>query len=256
MSSTNHTTNYNLPQFLGADKPAWLSDINPAMSAIDTAMHNNAVKAQQGVDDASTAQTTADNAETHAQTAITNAGTAQRTADTAIGDISTVNTKLTTLNNRFILSDISTTDWKTSNNVDVKYTLAQNTEGSVFKFYGFLSLNNNTSSTMYLNRSREITVTVNGEQHIALKSGLYLNSAPQNAYIITPAGIMLRRLINTTPNHTDSDTPLYIIVNTDGEILIAGWNAYLVEANHTQRYWFNPCLYFNTNFGDLPNPSE
>lgn len=42
MSSTNHTTNYNLPQFVGTDKPAWLGDINPAMSAIDTQMKNNA----------------------------------------------------------------------------------------------------------------------------------------------------------------------------------------------------------------------
>lgn len=42
MSSTNHTTNYNLPQFVGTDKPAWLGDINPAMSAIDTQMKANA----------------------------------------------------------------------------------------------------------------------------------------------------------------------------------------------------------------------
>ena len=254
MSSTNHTTNYNLPQFVGSDKPAWLGDINPALSAIDTAMHTNATNAQQGITDASTAQTTADTAEGHAQTAITNAATAQRTADNAIGEISTINSKLTTLTNRFILDDIETTNWKTSNNVDVKFTLAQNSEGSVFKFYGFLSLTNNTGNVMYVNRSREITITIDGETHIAIKSGLYLNTAPQNAYVITPAGMMLRRIVNTSPNHTDSDTPLYIIVNTDGEILIGGWNAYLVEANHTQRYSFYPCVYFNTNFGDLPTP--
>lgn len=42
MSSTNHTANYNLPQFVGTDKPAWLGDINPAMSGIDTQMKANA----------------------------------------------------------------------------------------------------------------------------------------------------------------------------------------------------------------------
>lgn len=38
MGHTNATPNYNLPQFLGSDKPAWLTDINNAMSAIDTAI--------------------------------------------------------------------------------------------------------------------------------------------------------------------------------------------------------------------------
>ena len=38
MAHTNSTPNYNLPQFLGTDKPAWLTDINTAMSDIDTAI--------------------------------------------------------------------------------------------------------------------------------------------------------------------------------------------------------------------------
>lgn len=41
-ASTNKTTNYELPQFIGTDKPSWLGDVNGAMSAIDTAMHTNA----------------------------------------------------------------------------------------------------------------------------------------------------------------------------------------------------------------------
>lgn len=38
MGHTNTTPNYNLPQFLGSDKPAWLTDVNNAMSAIDSAI--------------------------------------------------------------------------------------------------------------------------------------------------------------------------------------------------------------------------
>ena len=38
MSSTNKTTNYELSQFLGTDKPAWLSDYNTDMSKIDVQM--------------------------------------------------------------------------------------------------------------------------------------------------------------------------------------------------------------------------
>jgi len=39
MSHTNSTTNYGLPQFLGSDKPSWLTDINGAFSDIDAAIY-------------------------------------------------------------------------------------------------------------------------------------------------------------------------------------------------------------------------
>ena len=38
MSATNSTANYNLPLFIGSDKPAWLTDWNGAMNAIDSAI--------------------------------------------------------------------------------------------------------------------------------------------------------------------------------------------------------------------------
>ena len=45
MSSTNKTTNYELSQFVGSDKPAWLQDYNADMSKIDTGIHNAATTA-------------------------------------------------------------------------------------------------------------------------------------------------------------------------------------------------------------------
>ena len=47
MSATQHTTNYELPIFIGTDKPAWLVDWNGAMTAIDTALHQVEGKADQ-----------------------------------------------------------------------------------------------------------------------------------------------------------------------------------------------------------------
>lgn len=38
MGHTNSTVNYNLPQFVGSDKPSWLGDVNGAFLAIDTAI--------------------------------------------------------------------------------------------------------------------------------------------------------------------------------------------------------------------------
>ena len=50
MGATNHTTNYNLSQFIGTDKPTWLTDYNGDMEKIDTAL--------KGIDTTSTANST------------------------------------------------------------------------------------------------------------------------------------------------------------------------------------------------------
>ena len=70
MGHTNSTTNYGLPQFLTTDKPAWLTDINGAMSDIDTGLHtaqsdattagNNATQALSDASAAATAASAAD----------------------------------------------------------------------------------------------------------------------------------------------------------------------------------------------------
>lgn len=69
MAHTNSTPNYALPQFLSTDKPAWLTDVNPAYTAIDTGMHN--------------AQTAADAAQNDATQALSDAATADGKATTA-----------------------------------------------------------------------------------------------------------------------------------------------------------------------------
>lgn len=41
MSSTNKTTNYSLPQWVGTDHPTFKEDFNPAFSTIDNTMKSN-----------------------------------------------------------------------------------------------------------------------------------------------------------------------------------------------------------------------
>lgn len=45
MSSTNKTSHYNLPQFIGSDIPTWLGDFNSAMTAIDSGINAAATAA-------------------------------------------------------------------------------------------------------------------------------------------------------------------------------------------------------------------
>ena len=42
MTATNHTTNYNLSQFAGTDRPTWLGDYNGDMRKIDAQLKKNA----------------------------------------------------------------------------------------------------------------------------------------------------------------------------------------------------------------------
>lgn len=56
MGSTNKTTNYELSQYIGTDKPSWLNDYNNDMLKIDTQMKANATAAGN-------AQTTATSAD-------------------------------------------------------------------------------------------------------------------------------------------------------------------------------------------------
>lgn len=103
MSFTNKTPNYNLPQWLGTDKPSWLVDVNGAFSSIDTAIKAAAdsgsgadATAKAALETAQTAQETAnraveqaDNANTKADAANVTAGNAQTAAGTALTNANT-----------------------------------------------------------------------------------------------------------------------------------------------------------------------
>lgn len=98
MGATNKTTNYELPQWIGTDKPTFLGDMNDAFLKIDTGMTENKdsatsaesiagasnAKATEAYSMAQTAQTTASTAQSTASQAQTTAETAQGTAQQAL----------------------------------------------------------------------------------------------------------------------------------------------------------------------------
>lgn len=93
MSSTNKTTNYELSQYVGADKPTYLGDYNSDMLKIDTQMKNNA-------DNITSVGATANTASTNATQALTDASTAQSTANDANTLAGTANTTATSALNK------------------------------------------------------------------------------------------------------------------------------------------------------------
>lgn len=98
MGHTNQTTNLHLPQFIGSDKPTWLSDVNGAMLAIDNAYGQIERDASAAVAAANGAVTTATGA---ASTASSAAGTAATAASNASTALSTANNAAGTANNAY-----------------------------------------------------------------------------------------------------------------------------------------------------------
>lgn len=124
MASTNKTTNYELSQYIGTDKPTYLSDYNSDMLKIDTQMKTNATNiatAITGVENATTtantANTTATQANTTAQTALSTANTASTNATnaqtTANSALSTATSAQTAVNG--ILEKADTVAWTNPN---------------------------------------------------------------------------------------------------------------------------------------------
>ena len=92
MSSTNHTANYNLPQFVGSDKPTWLGDVNQAMSIIDGQMKtnaNNITSASGEVTELETRVQTAEGTVSDLSTAVTTVQNQANATDGAVNSLTT-----------------------------------------------------------------------------------------------------------------------------------------------------------------------
>lgn len=89
MSSTNKTTHYDLPQWIGTDKPTFLGDLNGAFSTIDTQLYTAVTNAKNANNNA----TSAAGAVSNMQNDVNELKTWQTTASSAISGLqNSVNT--------------------------------------------------------------------------------------------------------------------------------------------------------------------
>lgn len=106
MSSTNKTTYYELSQFLGSDKPAWLVDYNGDMSKIDAGI-------KEAKDAADAAQSTANTADSKADTNATAISTLDGQINGVSGiasDLSALQGSVNTINSLIGNGEPTTTD--------------------------------------------------------------------------------------------------------------------------------------------------
>lgn len=233
MASTNKTTNYELSQYIGTDKPTYLGDYNGDMQKIDARMKTNADGFASAQSLAQTAKDTADLAETHAQTGITNASTAQSTASSALAKATQNEADIANFN-LSIFEPVDNDDIVcpngTLNKSTTSITVARNTDGSLAKVYGQIRVDfSNYTGTLpvsfpsSLRPSTDITIQCACQARITDNPGQYANSSGQSITIRTNGTIEVQpRTVN--PNFIRAD------------------------------YYLLPCLYWIKDFGDVPLP--
>lgn len=246
MSSTNKTTNYELSQFVGADKPAWLSDYNQDMSRIDTGIHTaqSTATAADGKADANTGSIgTLSNLNTDTQANLVSAinevnsktGTAQTTANSAATTASQAKTKADAVESYLTLSETASLTYSVNKGtIDVNashLSVRRNNTGSLGKIYGNVNIANLEA------QSGTLTFTTSD-------TGFRPSSA------ITFDGCAYMRVENTS-YHIFRQIPMQYVLNTDGTITFNYPNMNDVYAVSLQ---FVAVLLFITDFGDVINP--
>ena len=252
MASTNKTTNYQLSQYIGSDKPTYLGDYNSDMSKIDTQMKTNAdniATAIAGVESATStansavatatqANTTAQNASSVATSASTTASNAQSTANSALSTATSAQSKSneveTNLNN--FESKLNFTHFDSYPIADITVpsgtkesgtlTVASNDDGSVAKIYGQISINGGNQGSSFSFRTRlrpKSNITINGMCIVACKN-------TSNAL----------QTMNQSP----------VTIATDGTVTVP-YNT----VGGQSRYFLIPCVLFLKDFGDTPTPT-
>lgn len=235
MASTNKTTHYELSQYVGSDKPTYLTDYNNDMSAIDTGIY--------------TAQTKADSAYTLADSADGKADTAQGTANSALTNAGTANTNIGTMTN------LTTTE---------KTTLVgaiNEVEGNIekFNFTSFTTYNSsNATPTNCSIGGGSITVATNSDGSIG-KIYSDIEVVPTS----TPCQITFTSSLRPSSNisigvcgisrnlSSNGIANCYMSIATNGTVTLE------INATglSTTNVLYFPCLYFMKDFGDQPqNP--
>ena len=148
MSHTNTTANYNLPQFIGTDKPSWLTDVNGAMTSIDTQMKANADANTTTAGDLSTLAGRVTTAEGNIATNTANITTVSSVASTAGTTATNAKNTADALGSMLDINDFGKATATTSNGTinfqNVYY--ASNAAGSVGKIYGEIGVTPSTNA--------------------------------------------------------------------------------------------------------------
>ena len=232
MSSTNKTTNYELSQFVGSDKPAWLADYNSDMSKIDAGIHT-AQSTATGADGKADANTALigdlSNLNTDTKSSVVaainevdgHADTAQNTANSAVGSINDLAAYL----NMVLFSSVTSAASDNGSIVNTSMKYASNAGGTLGKIYGYVDVRPSTAKNSVITLADKAPFR------------------PSNDIFIESLGVVVI-------NEGNISYPIDAGIKTDGTIKLY---CYMEGLNKLHRLIVHPCLLFIKDFGDTPS---
>lgn len=270
MGATNQTTNYELPLFIGTDKPSWLGDFNGAMNKIDTSIKGNKDEIDSLKNRMTATETVANTASSSASTALTNANTAQTTANTAQSTANTADTKAegaqstanTALSNASTAQNTADTANATAQSALTTANLA-NSNIDKLNLTNFDTIPSSNISSNYGTVGGTLYCATNTDGSVGKLYG-YLqttNSGNPNNLVITITGTNFRpseeitivgsalRTLYVNNYDLNQFGVTSITIQTNGTITINVPNANDVVR---QRFDFIACLLFLKQFNDSP----
>ena len=229
------------------------SDISTLQTSVSTNTTNIATNASD-IDTLETRCGTIETGLSNQGNAISSLQTDNATNQTNIakntGDIATLDTDLKGFERKFNLSNVTTitsiSGYSNIMNDGINLTLAQNSDGSIFKMYG--SAHAYQSSTV----TASLTAVKGLSGYYGIKTTLQLTTPPKEAYLVKTSGIERKSYENNEKIGSD----INFAVDEDGYIYICAGTSSTLQY---QSYWayrnvYFPCLYFNASFGDVPTP--
>ena len=283
MASTNKTTNYELSQYIGTDKPTYLTDYNQDMAKIDAGIHAAKAEADSNATNIGDLTSLTTTAKTSAVTAINELDSDLGTLSTTVGNHTTAIadntshigdlTNLTTSSKSNLVSAINEVDTNGDTNSSAIGTLSNLTTTAKSNLVSAINEVNEIGAYLSLTRYEDITFTygLNNAKSIQLK--LATNEAgtvfklygqpriepditgqdleftgqtrlrPDSEYNITGFGLAV-------PNYENGITrPCNVTIKTTGEVVIKYYN----DGQQSLTMFVPPCLYFNKDFGDTTN---
>ena len=274
MASTNKTPNYDLPQWVAADKPTFLGDMNAAFLEIDTAMHENAessgsqeqrltaveAKATENAtnisniskvantagETATAAQNAASAASALANTADENATAAQNAASAASALATTANSAANAITNSLTFNPANVVKKDaTDSSVTVSPT------GDIVLSGGYLNCicsNDGSWMKVYGYLAGTIQHTNSGIATIIKFPGM-VKFPPSEKYTVNSLGLSVIDPVASGNANTIVNT-VSIDVNTDGSIDLTIWATIQVRTGIFIN--ISPCMINNKSYGDTP----
>lgn len=253
MASTNKTPNYDLPQWVAADKPTFLGDMNAAFLDIDAAMHENAessgsqeqrltaveAKATENATNIANVSQVANTAGETATAAQNAASAASALATTANSAANAITNSLTFNPANVVTKDATDSSVVISPAGDIVLSGGNlkcicSNDGSWMKVYGYLA------GTIQHTNSGIATI---------IKFPGMVKFPPSEKYTVNSLGLSVIDPVASGNANTIVNT-VSIDVNTDGSIDLTIWATIRVRTGIFIN--ISPCMINNKSYGDTP----